>query len=918
LTVGRERWLAVAWWLAALAIAALALALRVHALGVPNLTNDEWFMLRNHDQGPLWIIHQAHTFEPHPLLYYLGLAGWIELAGRTEFALRFPSAASGVVLTVGAMGLGRAVVGQRTGLIAGALVALNPYQIAESQNARNYAPVVALSALASLLFLRALRDQRPRDWIAYGVVMLLALNTHLDAALVLMVHVAYVGVGVGGRRLKVRDALKRRMGAHRLNGAALLSHPQPRSPDRWKPWLITTAVVSVCFGLWLLYAWPALVAYHGYFPEAVSLERVVGRSLATFSLGAAVPIRQALPAFALAAIGLVWLVGRQPMTALFLGLYTALPILAVSLLFLVRPMFDERYLIVLAPGYLIVVAAGLEGLLRAALPIGILAAAGTLLVLAPTIPGTYQSMLTDRADYRAMASWISTYGNPDDPIVATGFGQAELFDYYDGGARQVHVLDQPAALAADLPVELQRHDGLWLLPYWQDPADEAALGVLDRIAAPTAERWFVNTRALYFASPRQLTLESGARGTWDNRVTLEQSAITGAAITPGDAVAAEIHWKVTAPAATPKVSLRLLDDAGATIAQSDAPLSTTPSLPPGTVTTRIGLLVPPVAPPGAYTLAILLYQPDSGATLALSGASSAQNGALVLGPVQVGVRQRPVPLSEAGVALIRPVTFSAGVSLVGHDALGPPRPAGDWLSFGVLWRADRAQLPTVDRTLLLEDTRGGTTTLTTGPILPSDPTSRWSPGQLLEERIRYQIPPTVTSGQYRLLLVVGPGGTASTVLGDVVVSGPERSFARPAVQQRIGARFGSFATLLGDRLAANTVKPGSPLDVTLVWSATATADKSYTAFVHLVDAAGTIRGQIDRVPLNGSRPTDGWLSGEYLTDDYQPRLTATAPPGQYRIDVGLYDGKTGSRVPVVLTNGSKSDHVVVGTFLVAG
>ena len=472
----------IGWWGAALLVIALAFALRIHALGQPNLTGDEWFMLRNHDEGPAWIIHQAHTFEPHPLLYYLGLAAWIEVVGRSEFSMRFPSVLFGVLLTPALIGLGRALIDRWAGIFAGALVAVNPYQIAESQNARNYAMVVSLSAIATLLFLRALDRRRQRDWLAYGLAMWLALNSHYDAALVLAAHVVYV-VGRWCHWARRQDNQK-----------------------EWRqirlPWLKTTGVVTGLFVLWLLYAWPALVAYHGYFPTPVSFDRVLGRSLATFSLGTTVAIRQAAPLFLLGLVGALWLAKRRPAVAFFLLLYVLLPIVAVSLLFLFRPMFDERYLIVLAPGYLLLLAAGLEGLRQEFWPIGVVAMLGTSYVALPTLPGTYASMLTDRANYRDMAAWISSYGEADDPIVATGYGQAELFSYYYHGPQKVQIIDQPAALNRELPLLLDQHQGLWLLPYWNSPSDATALGLLDQTAVPSAERWFVNVRAFYFASTK--------------------------------------------------------------------------------------------------------------------------------------------------------------------------------------------------------------------------------------------------------------------------------------------------------------------------------------------------------------------------------------------------------------------------------
>ena len=81
-----------------------------------------------------------------------------------------------------------------------------------------------------------------------------------------------------------------------------------------------------------------------------------------------------------------------------------------------------RYLIVLAPGYLLLIAAGLEALFRSGYvwPAGIVAAASVAALSVPAVAQTYRSMLVDRADYRAMARWVSTYGETADAIVATG------------------------------------------------------------------------------------------------------------------------------------------------------------------------------------------------------------------------------------------------------------------------------------------------------------------------------------------------------------------------------------------------------------------------------------------------------------------------------------------------------------------
>src|SRR5262249_3653157 len=160
-------------------------------------------------------------------------------------------------LVAALIALGRQLIGRRAGLIAGALAAVNPYQVAESQNARNYEMVAAASALASVLFLQALRRDRRRDWVVYGAAMFVALNVHYDAALVSAAHVAFVGITRGLPRL--------------LNRRARQPLSTQRKPFPLRSWSVSTGVVSALFAAWLVYAAPALAAYHGYFPTPVGI-----------------------------------------------------------------------------------------------------------------------------------------------------------------------------------------------------------------------------------------------------------------------------------------------------------------------------------------------------------------------------------------------------------------------------------------------------------------------------------------------------------------------------------------------------------------------------------------------------------------------------------------------------------------------
>jgi hypothetical protein len=86
--------------------------------------------------------------------------------------------------------------------------------------------------------------------------------------------------------------------------------------------------------------------------------------------------------------------------------------------------------------------------------------------------------------------------------------------------------------------------------------------------------------------------------------------------------------------------------------------------------------------------------------------------------------------------------------------------------------------------------------------------------------------------------------------------------------------------------------------LTLYWQAVGEMDTDYTVFVHLVDGNGTVWGQHDSVPMNGTYPTTLWQPGEFVTDAHPLTLPPGLPPGDYRLEVGMYQVETGLRLAV--------------------
>jgi hypothetical protein len=89
-------------------------------------------------------------------------------------------------------------------------------------------------------------------------------------------------------------------------------------------------------------------------------------------------------------------------------------------------------------------------------------------------------------------------------------------------------------------------------------------------------------------------------------------------------------------------------------------------------------------------------------------------------------------------------------------------------------------------------------------------------------------------------------------------------------------------------------------------------DKSYTVFIHLLDADEVIQGWGDSLPGGGTLPTTSWLTGEYLGDRHEIAIKPEAPPGEYLIEVGLYEAIGGARLPVLDEGGQvQGDRVLL-------
>lgn len=197
----------VFWVVAGLTV--LAAGLRFATLGLQAYHHDEIVTASRVLRGSFWHAMDAVGFsESAPPLYYALAWFWTQLTGTGEVGLRSLSALAGMATVPVAFLIGRELRGERAGLLAAALVAVNPMLLWYSQEARAYALMVLFAALSLLYCVRALRGGRRRDFTAWGIASGLALATHYFALFAVLAEAAL---------------LLRRRGRDSVRGLAILA-----------------------------------------------------------------------------------------------------------------------------------------------------------------------------------------------------------------------------------------------------------------------------------------------------------------------------------------------------------------------------------------------------------------------------------------------------------------------------------------------------------------------------------------------------------------------------------------------------------------------------------------------------------------------------------------------------------------------
>ena len=442
-----RRWPDVLCWLAVL----LGFGLRLLQLGAQSLWYDETVSAYLASQSiPQLIRHTAGDI--HPPGYYLLLHLWCGLAGDSEYALAFFSAALGTLIVPLSCALAGRWLGRASRPWAGLVAATSAFQVWYSQEVRMYT-LAAVLGLVSLYASGAwvTRPTRPRAWLVPTLGYL------LSAVLGLYV-LYYYGFLLIVLNLLVVGYLLRR-----------------RQPGRLYAWLVMQLAVVLLYLPWLPTAWrqalyPPVPPWRG----PLHVLTVAREAWTALALGQSVQFEQVWPL--LMAIGLLFVAGlgyawrrgqlqpAKPGPAWWLAGYTFGPLVLIGLVSVVVPLYHVRYLFTYAPAFYILLAGGLAWLTRRLRPLAVIAALVWLAGSGFSIYELHTNPLYAADDLRAAVRFIADRWRPGDAVlinagyVYTGFvyyyrqpisGRLRLVDYADAPPGPYPLLLQTGTIGGD-------------------------------------------------------------------------------------------------------------------------------------------------------------------------------------------------------------------------------------------------------------------------------------------------------------------------------------------------------------------------------------------------------------------------------------------------------------------------------------
>lgn len=488
-----------AWWLLLLTV--LGLGLRLSRLGNQSLWIDEGMSLgwiqEIERSGPGVVLKDIHG-PLHALALYA-----VSRVSTSEWWLRLPSVVAATLAIPALAQVGRRLWGRKVGLTAAALCVVSPFALYYAQEVRNYAFTFLFASVMTLAALDFARRPGVFTSARFVFAEILAIASNLNG----LFFALGLQIWLLGPLRRSRHGVRLWVAAQVLLAGCLLPYAlevrQQVRPERLVGVQTPIDAGAPLRGETTLH--PLSLPYAGY---AFAVGYSLGPTLAELRRdpsSAASPRDWPILGLALFGFGLPLLTGMTRRASWPAAMVLALPSLVVVGMTLwlaaanVKP-FNVRYLSVLQPAYLLVVAQGIW-LLRRRL---------RLLVLATIAVGSLWSCFNylfvpryGRDDTRGVVEYLQQHAAPEDLVLQINLGFT--LRYYDRLSQEILLAapgsgSSPEAAERYLDGIVPGHSTLWYLecrPEGLDPRGYLRNACLGRAVA-TETRDFVGIRVYRF------------------------------------------------------------------------------------------------------------------------------------------------------------------------------------------------------------------------------------------------------------------------------------------------------------------------------------------------------------------------------------------------------------------------------------
>lgn len=414
--------------------------------------------------------------DPHPPLYYLVLHYWIKLAGGSEFSLRFPSVVFGAAAVPVLYVLTVRLYDYRTAVLSSSIVAIAPFQIAYSQEARMYSLFVFLTVTSMYFLVRWLQESSKWSAIGYGITTVLLGYTHVYALFIIAVQNLYVVRWNGKRVDSSAPSFKRWIGIQTGVGVALLP---------WVGVLVGRAFLSRASATsWLtppevgqILATPVVwVTGIGVHPALILLVPLTSAAVLTYVVAT---VYSGQPRYLpTAGADLSAVIDFDRFQRLREGelilFWVSVPVVSgISLSYVVEPIYAIRYTVAAAIAFYVLVAKGIDLIYprRARYALAVLLVVG---LLAP-LPAHYTDRETE--PWNDVTERIEANADANDLVIVSDDYMQVPFDYY---------WDESNVTVRTVSDTERNRDVLWDRAY-----DQVSVSRVEAITTDYDEVWLV-------------------------------------------------------------------------------------------------------------------------------------------------------------------------------------------------------------------------------------------------------------------------------------------------------------------------------------------------------------------------------------------------------------------------------------------